>query len=232
MDKEPADRQLFTRNIGTLTQLQQHKLRTANVTVIGCGGLGGYVIEELARSGVGQLNICDPDCFTASNINRQLNALQSTIGVNKAQAALERVSFIHTMTLINSFPVCFQKASADLFNQADVVIDCLDSAPERVELADLCLAKKLPLVHGAVVGWYGQVGVQTTGSPLVRKLYSSTDKDKVSTLSVLSCSVALVASLQVAETIKLLVGIPSSLLDNWLSIDLQRMTFETIITSK
>ena len=228
MDKALPVSHFFTRNIGTLTENQQQTLQTAGIAVIGCGGLGGYVVEELARTGIGRLTLCDPDSFTDSNINRQLYALQATIGVNKALAAKERVEAIHGMTSVQCFPVCFQQASADLFSQADVVIDCLDNTAGRFELADLCFTKKIPLVHGAVTGWYGQVGVQTVGSTLVKELYPASKNVSETPISVIACTVAFVASLQVAEAIKLLIGSSSPLHNNWLNIDLKRMTFEII----
>ena len=72
------------RNLGALTVSQQQRLGRGRVAVIGCGGLGGYVIEELVRVGVGRLHLCDPDTFSPTNVNRQLLAVQATLGRGKA----------------------------------------------------------------------------------------------------------------------------------------------------
>jgi len=217
---------IFERNTGTITPAQQLRLQQATVTVIGCGGLGCFVIEELARLGVGSLRVCDPDTFTPSNINRQLYALKNTIGQYKAEAAAERIRSIHGLTRVLALTTEFQKSEAPLFSDTGVVVDCLDTITGRRELATLCTDKNLPMVHGAVDRWYGQVGVQPAGGSLIQNLYGNNDGDKTVPLSVLSCTVAVVASLQVAETCKLLLGMESLLHNKWMSIDLQRMTFE------
>jgi molybdopterin/thiamine biosynthesis adenylyltransferase len=218
---------IFSRNIGTITRAQQLRLQQASVTVIGCGGLGCFVIEELARLGIGSLRICDPDTFTPSNLNRQLYAHNTTIGQYKADAAAERIQSIQSLTDVLALRTIFQESESPLFTDTEVVVDCLDNAIGRLELAKLCNNKKLPLVHGAVDQWYGQVGVQLAGGHLIRALYGETTEDKTDSPSVLSCTVAVIASLQVAETCKLLLGMKSPLHNNWMSIDLRRMTFET-----
>ena len=218
---------IFTRNIGTITRAQQLRLQQATVTVIGCGGLGGFVIEELARLGIGNLRICDPDIFTPANINRQLYALKQTIGQNKADAAAHRIQSIHDLTDVLALTTPFQESAGPLFTNTEVVVDCLDNVTGRRELAELCQSHTVPLVHGAVDQWYGQVGVQLADGHLIRDLYGDTVKDRTAPPSVLACTVAVVASLQAAETCKVLLGMDSLLHNNWMSIDLLRMTFET-----
>jgi len=226
MGQETTDTDFFVRNIGAITAAQQHRLQRSTVTVIGCGGLGGYVIEELVRLGLGRLRICDPDRFTASNINRQLHAGKNTLGQNKAAVISEHVRALHGQTIIMPVTDRFQLAAEQLFVDADVVVDCLDTPGSRHDLADLCRQYSLPLVHGAVVQWYGQVGVQLPGTRLVQTLYPDPGKKQLSSPAVLSCTVALTASLQVCETCKLLLGLPSALRNSWMSIDLKRLSFD------
>ncbi len=218
---------IFTRNIGTITRAQQLRLQQATVTVIGCGGLGGFVIEELARLGIGNLRICDPDIFTPANINRQLYALKQTIGQNKADAAAHRIQSIHDLTDVLALTTPFQESAGPLFTNTEVVVDCLDNVTGRRELAELCQSHTVPLVHGAVDQWYGQVGVQLADGHLIRDLYGDTAEIRTAPPSILACTVAVVASLQAAETCKVLLGMDSLLHNNWMSIDLLRMTFET-----
>jgi len=205
---------IFARNITTFSREQQKLIQHCRVTVIGCGGLGGYVIEELARTGVGSLTLCDPDTFSVTNINRQLNAKPASLGRNKARVAAKRIESLGTSTKVTVFPKRFQETGQSLFNRTEVVVDCVDTGADRLELGRICSAQSIPLVHGAVSGWYGQTGVQIGKTDLINKLYSHTEPAKSSTNSVIACTVALVASIQVAETCKILLGIPSPLKNN------------------
>ena len=219
----------FTRNLGALTAEQQQGLLGASATVVGCGGLGGYVIEELARIGLGRLHCFDPDVFSPSNCNRQLNALLATLGRNKAEVAAERVAAIHPLCAAQAYPMDFRRAEGAKAFSTGVVIDCLDDVQARIDLAARCANRGLPLVHGAVNGWYGQVGVHLPGGDLIARLYPPrTTRRPTQPPSVLACTVALVASLQVAEAVKLLLGLESPLINTWLHIDLKEGEFQRI----
>jgi molybdopterin/thiamine biosynthesis adenylyltransferase len=218
---------IFSRNLGSITADQQKTLQQATVAVIGCGGLGGFVIEELARLGIGILLISDPDIFDASNINRQLYATKSTLGQNKALIAADRIHTLHDQTTVLRVTESFQEKTEQLFTDTQVIVDCLDNTKSRLELAAYCKQYRCPLVHGAVQQWYGQVGVQLKDGTLVQGLYSS-QKQESPAPSVLSCTVAVIASIQVAEICKLLLGMKSDLHNAWMSIDLCRMTFDLI----
>ena len=216
----------FCRNQGALTPEQQQILQQRQVAVIGCGGLGGYVIEQLVRIGVGRLHIFDPDVFSPSNCNRQLNALDYTLAHNKAKVAAARSASIHPFNRVTSSPADFRAVSAETWDRVDVVVDCLDSVQARWDLAGLCNAKKKPLVHGAVNGWYGQVGVQRPGDDLIARLYPERVIPQLhEPPSVLSFTVTVVAGLQASETVKLLLGLPSSLHNSWMSVDLKHCDF-------
>jgi molybdopterin/thiamine biosynthesis adenylyltransferase len=222
----PPFTEYFSRNQGALTPEQQQTLQQKRVAVVGCGGLGGYVIEQLVRIGVGRLHLFDPDVFTPSNCNRQLNALARTLGQNKAEVAAERSTAIHPFCKAVAFAADFRAVTDEEAMRVDLVVDCLDNAPARRDLAALCQTKKLPLVHGAVNGWYGQVGVQRPGGDLLARLYPERSVSvPEEPPPVLSFTVAVVASLQAGEAVKLLLGLDSPLHDNWLHIDLKDMDF-------
>lgn len=218
--------ELFSRNLGALTPEQQQTLQHRQVAVIGCGGLGGYVIEQLVRIGVGQLSIFDPDVFSVSNCNRQLNALSHTMGLGKTEVAAARSAAIHPFNQVTPFPADFRAVSGDTWDRIDVVVDCLDNIQGRRDLAALCNTKNIALVHGAVKGWYGQVGVQLPGGDLIARLYPERmTSQPQEPPPVLAFTVAVVASLEVGEAVKLLLGLPSPLHNNWLHIDLQHYDF-------
>ncbi len=213
----------FERNLGALSSDEQDKLQSATVAVIGCGGLGGYVIEELARIGVGKLLVSDPDHFSVSNLNRQLNACASTLDRNKALVAAERVQTFHNQTVVHPFPVDFRTIPVVQLSGANVLVDCLDDIEVRKDLSALAGQLQVPLVHGAVNGWFGQVGVQMPAFDLFAHIYPQRGgcRKVLPPPSVLSFTVAVIASLQAAETVKLLLDIPSELHNSCCTIDLK-----------
>ena len=220
----PSFADIFARNTGSLDETQQQLLQAKAVAIIGCGGLGGYVIEQLVRIGVGRLHLFDPDVFAPSNCNRQLNALQSTLGQAKAEVAARRAADIHPFCTVQPYVADFRLVGEDQAFAVDVAVDCLDDIQARRDLAALCRRRAIPLVHGAVSGWYGQVGVQQPDGNLIDRLYPQRLASG-SPPSVLACTVAAIASLQAAETVKLLLGLHSPLANTWLHIDLKEGDF-------
>ncbi len=219
-------KKLFSRNFGTLSIEQQQSLQEKKVAVIGCGGLGGHAIEQLVRLGVGCVYCVDPDVFSLSNCNRQLNATSRTLGQNKAEVAARRSADIHPYARVLPFPLDFQSPLAVDAFAVDVVIDCLDNIQARRDLSVRCKQNGLPLVHGAVSGWCGQVGVQPPDGDLIGRLYPQhSGTDPTVAPSIIACTVALVASMQVVEALKQLLGIPSDLNNSWLHIDLKYSEF-------
>lgn len=216
----------FSRNHGAVSAEHQQVLQKSQVAVIGCGGLGGYVIEQLVRIGVGNLNIFDPDVFFPSNCNRQLNALDDTLGRNKAEVASARSATIHPFSTVTPFPLDFRTAPKQAWDKVDVVVDCLDNIQARRDLSALSTLRNISLVHGAVQGWYGQVGVQLPGDDLITRMYPDRIAQHPQVApSVLSFTVALVASFQAGEVVKLLLDLPSPLRNQWMHIDLKHCDF-------
>lgn len=210
----------YQRHRDIFSPAQQHHLLVSTVAIIGCGGLGGQVFEEILRLGVGRIIAIDPDCFAAHNLNRQLLCTVEELGKFKVQAAVRRARSVNPAIQVTPLAQSFSADIHEEVRRAQVVIDCLDSIADRHELAEFCRTSGIPLVHGAVENWFGQIGVQEKNT-LIKELYPKIPpQDKITTPSVLSCTVAAVASLQVAETIKLLLNLDSPLRDSWRSVDL------------
>lgn len=213
-------------------------LRDRSVLVVGCGGLGGYAIEYLARLGVGHITAVDGDVFSESNLNRQLLSTTDNIGRSKASEASARVSAIDPKIRFNAVAEFLsEENAAKLLQGIDIVIDALDNVGSRLVLEDACEAAGITIVHGAVQGWNLQAAVVAPGSRTLHKLYkadsqaSRAQSDSAETPESKSClcpTPACCAAIQVAEALKLLLGRESTLTGNMLFMDLQTMESYTI----
>lgn len=197
----------YQRNIGTLTLAENESLRTKKVAVTGCGGLGGYVLEMLGRIGIGHLTAIDGDVFEISNLNRQVLTHTKNIGSSKALEACKRLELVNPE--VSVFPVAcrIRKENAlDLLHGHDAIVDAMDNVPDRLVLADACASLGIPLVHGAIAGWYGQVATILPGEGTMDKLFHNSLGQKGPDLGNPSFTPALVAAVQAAEVIKILLG--------------------------
>jgi len=219
----------YQRNRKTLSIGQQLALFQARVAVIGCGGLGGYVIEGLARLGVGTIVAADPDQFEEHNLNRQILCTLETLGYPKTAAAANRVRQINpAITLIPLREALNDECGAKILRGSNAVVDALDSNVARIELAKLCSENSLPLVHGAIAGWYGQIAVQLPGQQTVLNLLQRC-KEKAGIEKEIgnpAFAPAVVASLQTAEVCKIITHQNKTLSGRIIFIDLLDMRFQ------
>jgi len=216
----------YQRNRNMISVAEQATLFHSRVAVIGCGGLGGYIIEELARLGVGRITAIDPDIFEEHNLNRQLLSSLSTLGKPKVEAALSRVADINPAVTVTPVRSAYCRANGlELLRGFNVVVDALDSIPCRLELAESCTTLNIPLVHGAIAGWYGQVVTQMPGDTTIQRIYRNGGSGKgiEQQLGNPSFTPAVVASLQTAEVCKILLGRGDLLRNRQLTIDLLTM---------
>lgn len=221
----------YQRNHSMLSISDQLQLFRSRIAVIGCGGLGGYIIEELARMGVGHIVAIDPDVFEEHNLNRQLLASTRNLGMPKVEAALARVSEINPAVRLTPIQAAFCTANShELLQGVTVAVDALDSISYRLELAQACGELDVPLVHGAIGGWYGHVATQLPGDTTVQDIYRNwvAGKGIEQQLGNPAFTPAIVSSLQVAEVCKLIVGRGELLRWRKLSIDLLEMEIHEI----
>jgi molybdopterin/thiamine biosynthesis adenylyltransferase len=217
----------YCRNRQTLSTEDQLRLFRSRVAVIGCGGLGGYVIEEAARAGVGTLVLVDPDVFEEHNLNRQLLSSVDALGRPKVDAARERVASVNPAVTVIAHRAAFsQENGREILAGGSAVVDALDSLTTRRDLAGMCRELRIPLVHGAIAGWYGQVTVQMPGGDLSGLLGSGQGKGVEQRLGNPSFTPAVVASLQAAELVKILLGRPTPLSGKALLVNLLDVEFE------
>ena len=127
---------VFQREINLIGEEQYQKLKNSAVAVFGLGGVGSYVAEALARAGVGKLLICDNDTVALHNINRQLYALHSTVGMPKAQVAFNRLKDINPDLQIEVKQIFFSAETLGDFDLSnyDYIADCIDTVTSKILL--------------------------------------------------------------------------------------------------
>ena len=195
----------YERNIPALTEAECALLRQKRVLVVGCGGLGGHILDQLSRIGIGALRVVDGDVFDPSNLNRQLLSKVDLLGVSKAKAAADHIDGVNPDVSVEAVE-CFltEDNAAQLLAGCDIVLDALDNIPSRRILAAACAQANIPYVYGAISGWVAQAAVSMPGDRLIDRLYP--EEIEIRDKSVLSFTPALCASMQTALCVKLLTG--------------------------
>jgi molybdopterin/thiamine biosynthesis adenylyltransferase len=206
----------------------QALLNQKRILIVGCGGLGGFLLEYMARLGVGEITAVDGDVFDASNLNHQLLSSEALLGHSKAAAAAERARQINSQITVIPVDAFFTEENADaLVSGQDLVLDALDNVAARLLLEDACARHNVPLVHGAIEGWMAQIGVIRPGSGTLRNLYGSAEIGRSSKAS-LPFTPAMCAAIQAAEALKLLLGQPAELDSKLMMVNLLTMDTEIL----
>ena len=227
----------YLRNRQSLSMADQIRLLKAHVCIVGLGGLGGLVTESLARMGIGRLKLVDGDVFETHNLNRQLLGTIGTIGTSKVDAAARRVASIHPgieMTVVGENLT--SSNAFEIVNGCDLAVDCLDNIPSRFALASAAAETVIPTVSAAVAGLSGHVTTLFPDGPGLESIYGPPDPNRTFTgeeirLGCLAPAVNLMASLECAEVLKILLDRPGTLKNRLLVVDLNDHTFETLTLS-
>ncbi len=195
----------YIRNLPALSEEECALLRNKRVAVIGCGGLGGFIIELLSRIGVGCIRCVDGDVFEESNLNRQLLSSCETLGKSKSEAAEERIAAVNSDVKVETVRAFLTDENAvSLIEGCDTVFDALDNIEARISLSKACKAARIPYIYGAIGGWVAQAAVSMPDDDLIELLYPA--GTEVKNKSVLSFVPAFCASLQVSLGVRLLLG--------------------------
>lgn len=138
----------FSRTKMLIGQEGIERLQNTHVAVFGAGGVGGYVLEALARSGIGTIDIIDNDTVSESNINRQIIALHSTIGRLKVDVWRERIYDINPKCQVNVYPYFYLPEQSHLFDfsKYSYVIDAIDTITAKIDLVVQCKKTHTPLI--------------------------------------------------------------------------------------
>ncbi len=221
----------YLRNFGTLGTEGQIALLSAAVAVIGVGGLGGVIARNLARVGVGRLVLVDGDIFSEDNLNRQEFCTEQNIGVPKVEAAAQEIGRINSAVLVT--PVNRRVGRDELIEilrGCNVAVDALDNIPSRFALSDAASLVGVPLVHGSVAGFVGQVATMRPEAGGFAAIFGDRrdlpERGVEVSLGNLPGVVGAVANLQTVEVIKLLTNRGEAISGRLLFMDLENLIFD------
>lgn len=205
----------YLRNFNTLDRAAQARLLETRVALAGLGGLGGPILEGLARMGFGRISAADHDIFEASNLNRQTLATESTLGWSKARAARARVARINPAVEIDIRRLRIApEAFAEFFAGADVAIDALGGVNARPAAERGAALAGVPLVTAAVAGWTATVATVPPGSAGPGTLFDANGPQGRPAEDVLGClmpAILVATGLVLAECARLALGRPPAL---------------------
>jgi molybdopterin/thiamine biosynthesis adenylyltransferase len=223
----------YLRNLGTAGLEGQARLLRATVAVVGLGGLGGYVMEALARMGVGRLILIDGDVFEEHNLNRQLLSAEAQLGTDKVQAARRRIAQINSAVEVLGHAVALTRENLSrLLEGADVVVDGLDQLPTRLVLQEGAQALGIPMVHGSIAGFLGQVMTIFPGDTGLTGLYGGggelPERGLEAQLGTPAATPMAVAAWEAQEVVKILLGRGQLLRHRLLVMDMESGTIETL----
>ncbi len=223
----------YHRNIGTFGISGQIRLLKSKAAVIGCGGLGGWIIEILTRAGVGEMVLVDMDVFDDSNLNRQLFSTEENIGRSKAEAAAERAALINGS--VDAYPKMIffnEENGTELLEGCSVVIDALDNNKSRRAAFRICAAMGIPFVHGAIGGPFGQTGVFCPEDVPLWESCDVPDKGVETDLGNPPYTAAFVAALQASLAIRILASPVSPVRKELFCFDLHNFESQKIRTCR
>ena len=144
----------FIREQMLLGEAAMERLRQSHVAVFGIGGVGSYCVEALARGGVGELTLVDHDTVSLSNLNRQLCALQSTIGQSKAEVMARRVLEINPDCRVHVLAQLYTEQTKEVFfaQRYSYIADCIDMVSSKISLIQTALERGIPMISAMGTG--------------------------------------------------------------------------------
>ena len=197
-------------NLGTVGWQGLLALLQATVAVAGAGGIGGWVIEGLARMGVGRLIIIDGDRFEESNLNRQLGCTERVLGRPKVECFAARIAEVNgAVSVMAKATLLDEQNTVELLAGAQVVVDALDTLPARLVLQNAAARLGIPMIHGAIAGYTGQVMTIFPGDPGLRTLYGKgtlPERGIETQTGNPAATPMMVSAWQIQEVVKFLVG--------------------------
>ncbi len=218
---------IFERQRLVFNKEEMDKIRNAVVLIAGTGGLGTHQAAELQRLGIGKIYLIDDDRVEPGNLNRQIFYGKDSIGKYKVD---EAKSFLDKFELETEIVTIRERITEEmeLPSDVDMIFDALDNFSTRFVLEKLALGKNIPMVHGGVSSWYGQITTILPGkTPSLQDIFGK-NPEQEGKIPVISPVVSVIASLQVVEGIKVLLQKEETLAGKLMLIDLNDYSLEII----
>jgi len=217
----------------------QHKLLTSSVAIIGCGGLGTHIANNLVRAGIGRLKIVDRDYVELHNLQRQVlfDEQDAAQGLPKAVAAAQKLQAINSQVQIEPLVIDVGPANVeDIIGDVDLVLDGSDNLETRYLVNDACVKHGIPWIYGGAVANYGMtMNVIPHETPCLRCIFPQMPPPGTAatcvTAGILVSIVAIIAGLQCSEALKLLTG-QGQLNEGLIHIDVWENSFEVFFVER
>ena len=211
----------------------QRKLKNARICVVGVGGLGSPIAIQLASMGVGHLRVVDRDVVEASNLQRQHLYGMDMVGYPKVEAAVMRLMQVNPFIEVDPVPMSVTPGNAErIVEGMDVVVDGLDMMTPRYALNRACVKLGIPYVFGAVLTNVGSTSTIVPGeTPCVECFQGGIGDDELPSCAVVGVHpsiISIIASIQVSETVRLIMGRKPNLAGALMYCDLEDLSFERI----
>jgi len=224
----PADRERYSRQIlfSGIGDRGQESLLHSHAVIVGCGALGSFHAAALARAGVGRLTIIDRDYVEPSNLHRQwlFEESDAAAALPKAIAAQRRLAAINSAIEVRAIVADLTPSNAEDLLPADLILDGTDNFDTRYLINDFSISRSIPWIYGAAVGAYGLAMPVLPGrTACLRCVYPeppSGAQPTCETAGVLNVIISAVASVQIADALKLLSGKPDAVVPRITTIDL------------
>jgi len=215
----------------------QRRLKEAKVCVVGAGGLGSSILTQLASMGVGSLRVVDRDVVEVSNLQRQHLYGVHQVGLPKVEAAMDRLHQINPFIEVEPVPLSVTSGNAErIIEGADIVVDALDSMATRYAVNRACHRTGAPFVHGAVIMQVGTASTIIPGETACLECFQGgvddADLPSCAILGVHPSVIGLITSVQVSETVNLLLGKSPVLANKLLFTDLKELSIEKVQLAK
>lgn len=231
---EYYSRQIVLAGMGYNAQL---KLKNAKACVVGLGGLGSPIATQLAAMGVGHLRLVDRDVVELSNLHRQHLYSLDHLGWPKVEVAATRLQRLNPYITVEPLPVSVNQETAEvLVRDMDVIVDGLDRMNPRYAINRACIQLSVPYVFGGAITTYGNVStIIPEKTPCLECFSGNLDDATLPTCGVVGVHpsiLSVVASIEVAEAVKILLDEPPRLANRLLHCDIEEMVFEELQISR
>jgi adenylyltransferase/sulfurtransferase len=211
----------------------QEKLKSAEVMIVGLGGLGSVSALYLTAAGIGKLRLCDGDRVQETDLNRQILYSEGSIGQLKVEEARKRLVSLNPNVGIDIFPEFVDSKNANgIMEGMDLIVDGLDNIESRFFLNQQSVKKKMPYIYGAVQGWEGFVGLFHPPHSACLACFLPQNTQKLADIPVPGVLPGMIGVLQATEALKFIMGVEKILFNRLLVYDSQNLTIDIVETEK